>query len=98
MSWGIAVQQMASCISAEKAQKAQQEALAATLAAYRCHPLFVTDGETVWKARNILVKGGESVRWEQPKAPRPGRCVSCGSSEFVEHRGQTVCAYCRGAS
>jgi len=29
---------------------------------------------------------------------RPTKCPSCGSREFVEHRGQSVCSYCRGTA
>ena len=29
---------------------------------------------------------------------RRGKCDSCGSSEFRERGGQTVCSYCRGAA
>ena len=37
----------------------------------------------------------------QPRkpAPRPrAKCDSCGSREFREHNGHTVCAYCRGGA
>jgi hypothetical protein len=29
------------------------------------------------------------------KARHPSKCASCGSREFIEHGGQTVCSYCR---
>lgn len=29
---------------------------------------------------------------------RPGKCDSCGSREFREHHGQTVCSYCRSTA
>lgn len=29
------------------------------------------------------------------RAPR--KCESCGSREFVEHHGHTICSYCRSA-
>lgn len=27
--------------------------------------------------------------------PRRSKCASCGSREFKEHHGETVCSYCR---
>jgi hypothetical protein len=29
---------------------------------------------------------------------RPNKCESCGSREFKQHHGQTVCAYCRSGA
>lgn len=31
-------------------------------------------------------------------AKRHAKCESCGSREFREHHGQTVCAYCRSGA
>lgn len=33
-----------------------------------------------------------------PAITRPTKCESCGSREFKQHGGQTVCVYCRGAA
>jgi hypothetical protein len=33
-----------------------------------------------------------------PLGVRKGKCESCGSREFKQHHGQTVCAYCRSGA
>lgn len=42
------------------------------------------------------------AQYQAEATPKPviraGKCPSCGSREFVEHRGQTVCSYCRGGA
>lgn len=34
----------------------------------------------------------------QRAAPRRTKCDSCGSREFKEHHGQSVCIYCRSTA
>lgn len=33
-----------------------------------------------------------------PRKARPAKCPCCGSREYVEHQGQTICRYCRGVA
>lgn len=37
------------------------------------------------------------LAYAEPKRA-PQKCESCGSREFRDHHGQTVCAYCRGGA
>lgn len=47
--------------------------------------------------------GGGFGQWWPPtaqtfRAITRHKCDSCGSREFVEHHGQSVCAYCRSGA
>jgi hypothetical protein len=42
----------------------------------------------------VLRMSSESPRWESI-TPKQDRCNSCGSREFKDHEGRTICTYCR---
>lgn len=48
----------------------------------------------------VLTTDGACLSWVQLSEPvaRPSKCESCGSREFKEHGGQSVCAYCRSGA
>lgn len=33
-----------------------------------------------------------------PRMSHPSKCESCGSREFKEHHGETICSYCRSGA
>lgn len=48
--------------------------------------------------QTYLRQHGVSDTRPAPYKPKPTKCPSCGSREYVEHRGQRVCAFCRSGT
>lgn len=49
-------------------------------------------------ARHAVPNTRPPPTWTPPAPTLPTKCASCGSREFKEHGGQTVCAYCRSGA